>query len=130
MKEQLKNRFLFMLYAIIIGALTGLIVWSFLKIMNISIKFIWETIPNMIEIPFYTIIVCTIGGIIIGVWKKFNGDYPEDLEEVMSKVKKDGGYPYNNIGKLSISAILPLIFGGSIGPEAGLTGVSQDYAHG
>ena len=123
MKEQLKNRFLFMLYAIIIGALTGLIVWTFLKIMNISIKLIWETIPNNLEIPFYTIIVCTIGGIIIGIWKKFNGDYPEDLEEVMSKVKKDGGYPYNNIGKLSISAILPLIFGGSIGPEAGLTGV-------
>ena len=44
MKEKLKNKFLFMLYAIIIGALTGLIVWTFLKIMNISIKFIWETI--------------------------------------------------------------------------------------
>ena len=41
----------------------------------------------------------------------------------ISKVKKDGRYPYKNIAAISVSAILPLIFGGSIGPEAGLTGV-------
>ncbi|MBQ8681968.1 MAG: chloride channel protein [Bacilli bacterium] len=119
----MKNKFLFMLYAVCIGGITGLIIWSFLRVMNISIGFIWETLPDMIEIPFYTIIICTIGGLLIGIWKKRHGDYPEELEEVMSKVKRDGKYPYTNIGAISISAILPLIFGGSIGPEAGLTGV-------
>ena len=118
-----KNSVLFMLYAISIGAITGLIVWCFLKIMNTSIEFIWETLPNIIQVPFYTIIVCTLGGLIIGIWKKKTGDYPEELEEVMGKVKKEGRYPYNNIGSISVSAMLPLIFGGSIGPEAGLTGV-------
>lgn len=123
MKIRIKNTGLFMLYALLIGAITGLIIWTFLKIMNISIELIWEKLPNIIEIPFYTIIVCTLGGLIIGIWRKINGDYPEDLEEVMSKVKKEGNYPYDNIGRLSISAMLPLIFGGSIGPEAGLSGV-------
>ena len=46
---------------------------------------------------------------------------PED--EVMKKVKKDKFYPYNKVLFLCISALLPLVFGGSIGPEAGLTGV-------
>lgn len=41
----------------------------------------------------------------------------------MAKVKQDGRYPYDNLGKLSLAALLPLLFGGSIGPEAGLTGV-------
>lgn len=123
MKSRIKNTGLFMLYAFLIGAITGLIIWIFLKIMNLSIELIWEKLPNVIEIPFYTILVCTLGGLIIGIWRKINGDYPEDLEEVMTKVKKDGKYPYNNIGKLSISAMLPLVFGGSIGPEAGLSGV-------
>ena len=118
-----KNSVLFMLYAICIGAITGLIIWCFLKIMNVSIEFVWKTLPNIIRIPFYTIIVCTLGGLIIGIWKKKAGDYPEELEEVMGKVKKEGRYPYNNIGSISVSAMLPLIFGGSIGPEAGLTGV-------
>ena len=118
-----KNSALFMLYAICIGVITGLIIWCFLKIMNISIEFVWETFPNIIQIPFYTITVCTLGGLIIGLWKKKTGDYPEELEEVIGKVKQDGRYSYNNIGLISVSAILPLIFGGSIGPEAGLTGV-------
>lgn len=123
MEHKGKNSVLFMLYAICIGAITGLIIWCFFKIMNISIEFVWETLPSIIQNPFYTIIVCTLGGLIIGIWKKKTGDYPEELEEVIGKVKKDGRYSYNNIGSVSVSAILPLIFGGSIGPEAGLTGV-------
>lgn len=123
MKYKFKSIILFMIYSICIGAITGLIVWSFLKIMNISIEFIWETLPNIIQTPFYTIIVCTLGGLLIGLWKRKHGDYPEELEEVIKKVKTDGRYSYNNVGAISVSAILPLIFGGSIGPEAGLTGV-------
>lgn len=48
---------------------------------------------------------------------------PDELDEVMKKVKKDKFYPYNRVLFLCISALLPLVFGGSIGPEAGLTGV-------
>ncbi len=123
MKYKGKNSILFMLYAICIGAITGLIVWSFLKIMNVSIEFLWKTLPNMLQIPFYTIIVCTLGGLLIGIWKEKSGDYPEELQIVMNKVKKEGRYSYHNIGSISVSAMLPLIFGGSVGPEAGLTGV-------
>lgn len=47
----------------------------------------------------------------------------DDLNQVMAKVKQVGRYPYDNLGKLSLAALLPLLFGGSIGPEAGLTGV-------
>lgn len=123
MQSKSKNRIIFMLYALCLGAVIGAIVWTFLKLMNTSIEFLWDKLPSMINIPFYTIIICTLGGLIIGLWRRYAGDYPEELEEVIIKVKKDGKYPYNNIGKVSISAILPLIFGGSIGPEAGLTGI-------
>ena len=41
----------------------------------------------------------------------------------MAKVKSTGRYEYDHLGKLSIAALLPLLFGGSVGPEAGLTGV-------
>lgn len=48
--------------------------------------------------------------------KKF-GSYPEDLNQVMAKVKRDGRYDYDKLGVMSVSALLPLFFGGSVGPS-------------
>ena len=67
--------------------------------------------------------VCLLGGLVIGLYEKDDGHQTDDLNQVMAKVKQDGRYPYDNLGKLSLAALLPLLFGGSIGPEAGLTGV-------
>lgn len=119
----MKNKILFMIYSTLLGGIIGIIVWSFLKIMNLSINFIWNYIPNNYDIPFYTIIVCIFGGLIIGLWRSKVGDYPEELETVITKVKTEGKYSYNKTGIICVSALLPLIFGGSVGPEAGLSGV-------
>lgn len=51
------------------------------------------------------------------------GAYPEDLNKVMTQVKETGRYEYKHIGASAGGALLPLLFGGSVGPEAGLTGV-------
>ncbi len=52
-----------------------------------------------------------------------NGDYPQKLMVVLMRVKKTGRYPYKNIFSIIISALIPLLIGASIGPEAGLTGI-------
>ena len=119
----MKNKIIFMIYSLLLGGIIGGIVWAFLKIMNVCISFIWEYIPEQYDIPFYAIIVCTIGGIIIGLWRHRVGDYPEELDVVIKKVKNDGKYTYNKTGIVCVSALLPLIFGASVGPEAGLSGV-------
>ena len=67
--------------------------------------------------------MCFIGGLLIGLWKDKYGDSPEELAVVMRKVKKDHRYSYENIFQSIVSALLPLVFGASIGPEAGLTGI-------
>lgn len=104
------------------GVIAG-IIWSFLKLLNIGIEFIWEWSKDSVNFPLYTIAMCLLGGLIIGLYQKKFGAYPEELETVMGKVKKDKYYPYNNVFVICIAALLPLLFGGSIGPEAGLTGV-------
>lgn len=123
MKTNLKNSILFILFAFIIGACAGMFIWIFFRIMNSGIHLLWDVIPNSISVPFYPIIVCTLGGLIIGLFRKKFGDYPEELNTVVKTVKENGKYPYHNIVPMSISALLPLILGASIGPEAGLTGV-------
>lgn len=121
--KKLKNNILFLLYTAILGGIVGAIIWGFLRVMNLGIDLIWDTIPSQLEFPYYPLCVCTVGGLLIGLWKCKFGDYPEELNAVMGQVKKTGRYPYHNVFSTLGSALLPLIFGASVGPEAGLTGV-------
>jgi H+/Cl- antiporter ClcA len=122
-KRTVANNFLYYIFCGFSGAVTSLIVWLFLKLMGLGIGLVWDTIPSNFDFKFYPIIVCTAGGIILGIWQKLTNAVPDELDEVMKKVKKDKFYPYNKVLLLCVSALLPLVFGGSLGPEAGLTGV-------
>ena len=119
----LKNNILLTLYTIIIGVVAGLIIWCFIRGMNFGINFLWEYLPGLIDFRYYTIAVCLIGGLLIGLWKTKYGDGPEELNKVIETVKREHRYSYGNFFPSVVSSILPLIFGASIGPEAGLTGI-------
>ena len=112
-------------FCLIVGAVVGAIIWTFLKAMALGIGFIWETLPQQIGLPVltYTVVVCTFGGLLIGLFRKKFGDYPEDLDVVMGKVKIEKSYSYDNMLVMLLAALFPLLLGASIGPEAGLTGV-------
>lgn len=121
--NKIKNNALFLLYTVILGAIVGAIIWVFLRLMNLGIDFIWDFVPSKLDFPLYTILVCTVGGLLTGLWKKKFGDTPEELSVVMAKVKKTNRYPYSNVFSSLVSAMLPLLTGASVGPEAGLTGI-------
>lgn len=112
-------------FCLIIGGVVGAIIWTFLKAMAIGITFIWETLPQQAGVPIllYTVLVCTLGGFLIGLFRKKFGNYPEDLDTVMAKVKTEKTYSYDNMLVMLLAALFPLLLGASIGPEAGLTGV-------
>ncbi len=71
----------------------------------------------------YPLAFCVAGGVAIGLFQKNVGPYPDDMNAVLAEVKKTGRYDYRHLGAMFFGALLPLLFGGSIGPEAGLTGV-------
>lgn len=120
---KMKNQLELWLFCAIIGAVAGALVWLILKIMAVGMTFLWEWIPERISFPFYTIAVCVIGAFIVGLFRKKYGDYPEDLESVIAKVKTEKRYEYKNMLVMIIAALLPLLMGSSVGPEAGLTGI-------
>lgn len=111
------------LFCLVIGASAGLVLWLFLEAVLLGTELVWEWIPARVEVPVYTIIICTVGGLIIGLFRKKFGNYPEELEEVLGILKRDKRYEYRNMLVLLIAAALPLILGSSVGPEAGMTGV-------
>ena len=120
---KIKNQLELWLFCAIIGAVAGGLVWALLKIMAVGMNLIWEWIPEHFVFPYYTIAVCVIGAFLIGIFRKVYGDYPEEMETVMAKVKTEKHYDYKNMLVMMIAAVLPLLIGSSVGPEAGLTGI-------
>ncbi|MBD5547228.1 MAG: chloride channel protein [Lachnospiraceae bacterium] len=123
MNIKIKNQLYLSAFCAIIGAFTGTIIWLFLKVMSIGMSFLWEWLPGQVELPFYTILVCISGSVLIGIFRKKFGDYPEELSAVLGKIKIEKHYEYRNMLVLLIAALLPLLIGSSVGPEAGLTGI-------
>lgn len=108
------------------GFFAGAAVWGVLRVMDIGIDFLWKDLPSIIgqeHSLVYHLACCLAGGLLIGVFQKKNGLLPDNMEEVMGRVKKTGRYPYDRLHIIAIAALLPLIFGGALGPEAGLTGL-------
>ena len=124
----MKSRKLFndikvILFAFLLGAFAGTVIWLFLKAVGLISGLLWDKLPEIIHFKGYAVLLCAAGGLIIGIFRKFFGDYPEELPVVMGKIKKDGHYDYSNMLVMLVAAFLPLVFAASIGPEAGLTGV-------
>ena len=119
-----KNLFLYVLLATVLGGMAGVLVWALLRIMNLGIELVWHVAPEYVgNEVVYTLGICLLGGLLIGLWQKKFGIYPQELEEVMHELRSTGSYPYSRIPMLCVAALLPLIFGGCLGPEAGLTGI-------
>lgn len=112
------------LFCAIIGAAASLVFWLFLFAVKYGTELVWNLIPRSFsQFGLYPLAACTAGGIIIGIFRRRFGDYPEDMMTVFGKLKKDKTYPYRKLPVLLIAALLPLIFGSSVGPEAGMVGV-------
>ena len=117
----LSKRAIFLIAVLVTGTMAGAFIWFLLFVMNLGISALWDRAPVYLG-EFYPLIVCLIGGVVLGLFAKRFGNYPETLPQVMAKVKAEGRYDYHDLGAMSVGAILPLVFGGSVGPEAGLTG--------
>lgn len=118
--------------AIAVGFVIGLIVWAVFWASSALTELLWvdgreslESALSQAGIPSWwlPIAFCGIGGLVIGLWTRFFGGQPESLETVMASVKTTGGYQLERPGASIVGFLLPLVFGGSIGPEAGLTGI-------
>lgn len=123
MDKTIRNNAYLVFFCCMIGAVAGTVIWLFLKVMSLGIHFLWEWVPSAYSIPCYTLLVCTAGAALIGCFRRKFGDYPESLETVMAKVKKEKTFEYSNMLTRMLGALFPLLLGSSVGPEAGLTGV-------
>lgn len=119
----MKQKIRFVFCAVCVGGAIGAFIWLFLEIMEIGQGFLFEFLPNAVGFPYLVPVLCVVGGLLIGLTENRFHTSPEDLQTVMQTIKRDGTYPYDRMGLRTAGALLPLLFGASIGPEAGLTGI-------
>ena len=112
--------------SLVLGFLCGLIVWGILRIMSLGVDLLWVRLPELLglgrSLPYY-LICCLIGGLLIGLMRKQYGPLPDNMEQVFGRIRFQGRYPYDRLHVVAVCALLPLIFGASLGPEAGLSGL-------
>ncbi len=109
--------------ALIVGFIIGFAVFC---VMNLSIwltSLIWNGAAGDFITPWFPLVICGTGGVLIGIWTWWSHDTVKPLEDVMAEFKQTGSYKTNGVIRPVITFLLPLIFGGSIGFEAGLTGL-------
>ncbi len=121
MTKKRHEKLLIVAFALITGFVIGALVWLYLKASNVGITLIWDIIAVHFPTAVYTIIVCLIGGLIIGLFhRKFGDQYPENMGTSVRKALNERSYPYRDLPIAMASALLPILFGGAVGPEAGL----------
>ena len=83
---------------------------------------IWEQAAMMlgIDLRLFTVLVCTAGGLVVGLLVKLFGDHTGIFAEVMLEFGKTGRFDYRNAPGIVITAFVSLIAGASLGPEAPL----------
>jgi len=140
MKYKIINNLKLYLFVIALGAAVGVVLWVFLTAIRLCKGLLWEGIPQAlgggaagsasgsaasgsVTTGLVLLAVCAAGGLAMGLMHRKYGDYPEELPVVLGKIRKEKHYDYHPMPVMLVCAFLPLVFGASVGPEAGFTGI-------
>lgn len=112
--------------ALAAGFAVGFLVWAVLSLANGLVALLWDALGKRggegFAMPWFPLVVCTLGGLVIGVWTHFPQGAPAPLETVMASFKKTGSYRVEGAERSVVGFLLPIVFGGSVGPRGGLDG--------
>ena len=106
----------------LLGALSALITFAFMALVHQGTRLIWDQASSALSIDprLFTLAVCTLGGLLVGLLVKFFGDHSGIFAEVMLEFGKTGRFDYRNAPGIVVTAFVSLISGASLGPEAPL----------
>lgn len=113
----------FVMLALAVGFVIGFAVYLVMNLSTWLTSLLWDGLGGLVGVSWFSLVVCTLGGLVIGIWTWWSHDTVRPLEEVLKQFKETGSYRTNGVAKPVVTFLLPLVFGGSIGFEAGLTGL-------
>jgi H+/Cl- antiporter ClcA len=114
------------LLALVLGLLTAVVTFAFVSIVHILSDGVWVEAAEAIGVStaVFTFVVCSVGGLLVGILVSIFGDHPGIFADVMAEFGRTGRFDYRNAPGILITALPSLVAGGSLGPEAPLADAS------
>jgi H+/Cl- antiporter ClcA len=121
-KARLRPYLRLMVMVALLGIVSAMITFSFIALVHQGTYLIWEQTAQVvgIDVRLFTLLVCTIGGLVVGLLVRIFGDHSGIFAEVMLEFGKTGRFDYRNAPGIVVTAFVSLISGASLGPEAPL----------
>jgi len=107
---------------ILLGLISAVITFAFVAIVHQGTALLWEqaAVALGLDLRLFTLLVCTLGGLLVGLLVKLFGDHTGIFADVMLEFGKTGRFDYRNAPGIVVTAFVSLIAGASLGPEAPL----------
>jgi chloride channel protein, CIC family len=111
-----------MALVVVLGLISGLVTFAFMALVHQGTGLVWEQIAEVsgLDQRLFTVLVCTLGGLLVGLLVKLFGDHSGIFAEVMAEFGKTGRFDYRSAPGIVITAFVSLISGASLGPESPL----------
>ncbi|MFZ2362206.1 MAG: chloride channel protein [Anaerolineae bacterium] len=122
MEERIQPRpyLMLLLLAALLGLISAVITFTFIALVDGAASAVWETAAEAIglSMPVFTLLVCMLGGLLVGVLVKVFGDHSGIFAEMMAEFGHTGRFNYRQAPGIVLTAFVSLVSGGSLGPEA------------
>ena len=111
-----------MVLVALLGVISAGITFAFMALVHQGTHVVWVQTAEIVGVDprLFTLLVCTLGGVLVGLLVKLFGDHSGIFAEVMREFGKTGRFDYRNAPGIVITAFVSLISGASLGPEAPL----------
>ncbi len=104
------------------GLLLGWLTAGFFWAIDTLISLLWTDLPQSLGVQtgWFALVVCTAGGLLVGLGQRFLGDHPAPLEELLAHEEGSRGFDIRVLPQALYLLGVSLVFGGALGPELGL----------
>ena len=111
-----------MVLVALLGFVSAVVTFVFIVLVNQGIDLIWEqAAPTLgLDPRLFTLLACSLGGLLVGLLVKLFGDHNAIFAELMQEFGRTGRFDYQHAPGIVITALVSLISGASLGPEAPL----------
>lgn len=106
--------------AAMLGLISAVMTFVFMVLVHQGQSLIWDQAAQAVGVApqVFTLAICALGGLLVGVLVKVFGDHSGVFAEMMLEFGKTGRFHYRQAPGIVITALASLISGASLGPEA------------
>jgi len=107
---------------VLLGAISAVITFAFIVLVQVGTDLVWKEslLSNRLDPRLLTLLICTFGGLLVGLLVRLFGDHSGIFAELMLEFGRTGRFEYRTAPGMVITALVSLIAGASLGPEAPL----------